>query len=182
MQNPWKILIYSRGQGLIDSRVLGGSLYCIRFWFFSCPPGFPSTISNVSVPLSNGQKKKKQKEHWQNNAERASKQWRYPFSLMWYQFLYCCNVSLLAIFSQSSSCNAKPMLEDVRLISMEDLYQAKTTHNSNPKTWNGRLEVHLVVCSGMLSEHTFSVACCCSPFFSSAILLCQVTTRAEEFK
>jgi hypothetical protein len=34
----------------------------------------------------------------------------------------------------------------------------------------------------MLSEHTFSVACCCSPFFSSAILLCQVTTRAEEFK
>lgn len=102
MQNPWKILIYSRGQGLIDSRVLGGSLYCIRFWFFSCPPGFPSTISNVSVPLSNGQKKKKQKEHWQNNAERASKQWRYPFSLIWYQFFYCCNVSLLAIFSQSS--------------------------------------------------------------------------------
>ncbi len=59
----WKIPIYSRGQGLIDSRVLAGSLYCIRFWFFSCPPGFPSTISNVSVPLSNGQKKKKQKEH-----------------------------------------------------------------------------------------------------------------------
>lgn len=63
------------------------------------------------------------------------------------------------------------MLEDVRLISMEDLYQAKTMHNSNPKTWNGRLEVHLVVCSGMLSERTFSVACCCYPFFSSAILL-----------
>ncbi len=59
----WKIPIYSRGQGLIDSRVLAGSLYCIRFWFFSCPPRLSKYSLKCQCPL----------EQWtrEEEAERA---------------------------------------------------------------------------------------------------------------